>query len=167
MNRNEFVRLYVKHESMLKAYIFGMVRDVNETEEILSDTAVLIFEKQDDFDATRDFGPWARGIAKNKAYEHWRRQGKRERLLSEEAMRAVENEYTERGEGWWRTYQEALRRCMEKMGQGSLAVVKAFYWKNRPIPEISADRGQSAEALRMRLSRIRKALKKCIQASTG
>ena len=79
-----FVRV-LEHRTMLKAYLFAIVRDPFLAEDALSDTMLAIARSWDRYDARQPFAPWARGVARRVALTNLRQAG-REFLQLDDAV---------------------------------------------------------------------------------
>src|SRR5690606_3269633 len=64
---DEFIRLLSQHQSQLFGYIFCMVRSLPDTEDVFQQTAVVLWNKFDDFTPGTSFVAWAKCVARNNA----------------------------------------------------------------------------------------------------
>jgi RNA polymerase sigma-70 factor (ECF subfamily) len=68
-----FLRQFMAEERALLRFIMRYVPAVADARDVLQETLVTLWAKRSDFDATREFLPWACGIARHKVREFWRR----------------------------------------------------------------------------------------------
>ena len=68
--REEFVRLFQRHERGLYRYILSLVLNVAAAEEISQNTGLQLWEEFGRFDLNTDFGAWARTIAYYQVLKH-------------------------------------------------------------------------------------------------
>ena len=61
--REEFVRLFQRHERSIYGYILSHVPNISAADDICQNTNLLLWKAFGQFDSTRDFGVWARTIA--------------------------------------------------------------------------------------------------------
>jgi RNA polymerase sigma-70 factor, ECF subfamily len=81
----EFVRLLTSHQRDIYLYVRSLVLDPNEVEDIVQNTNLVLWEKRDQFDKSREFRPWAFQIARYKVLEH-RAQRKRKCVCFSDAL---------------------------------------------------------------------------------
>src|SRR5664280_323832 len=79
LRREEFVRLFQRHERGLYGYILSLVPNVTEADEVSQDTNLLLWKEFNRSDSIRDFGAWARTIAYYQVLAY-RKTANRERL---------------------------------------------------------------------------------------
>ena len=72
----------MQHEGEIRAFIGSMLRDRTLCDDTFQEVALTLWEQADRYEASRPFGPWARGIAANKVLERRRLR----RALTEEEL---------------------------------------------------------------------------------
>ena len=75
-NREQFLSLFLAHESDIRAFIGSIVLDRHMRQDIFQDVAMILWQKFEEYDSARPFGAWARAIAAHKILQH-RHQNKR------------------------------------------------------------------------------------------
>jgi DNA-directed RNA polymerase specialized sigma24 family protein len=60
-----FMRLLLANEREIMRYVCALVPSPNDAEEIVQQTAILLWEKFDQYDQSRPFTPWACRFALN------------------------------------------------------------------------------------------------------
>ena len=69
-----FETLVREHAGMLTVYLRSALGDVSDVDDLFQETMVVAWRRLDDFDHTRPFGPWLRGIAKKLLQAHQRKR---------------------------------------------------------------------------------------------
>lgn len=82
-NREAFTQLYTCHLNNLFRYIFLFTRSKEETEEILQEIFLKIWETRDRLPEVKSFSHYLYGIAKNRVLDHVRHLQVRHRVLAE------------------------------------------------------------------------------------
>jgi len=72
-----FETLVREHADMLTIYLTSALGDVPDVDDLFQETMVVAWRRLDDFDHTRPFGAWLRGIARNLLLAHRREQSRR------------------------------------------------------------------------------------------
>jgi len=62
-DRDTIFRLLLEHEAELRAFIGSMLRDRGLADDVFQEVALALWRQADRYDASRPFGPSARGIA--------------------------------------------------------------------------------------------------------
>ncbi len=154
------------HRSMLKAYIFAIVRDLHLAEDTLSDVTVAISRAWPKFDHAMPFGPWARGVARRVALANLRKWNRPVVTLDDDMLDALGVELSELGdEGDQEEAKQQLQKCLKKLPQRSRDLVQWRYYDETPYDEISTRTGRTMSALYMAFSRIHEALGRCLRTA--
>ncbi len=85
-----FLRQFMAGERAMLRFILRYVPAVNNAREVLQETLVTLWAKRAEFDATREFLPWACGIARFKVREFWRAQPRREAFAQGDLMALID-----------------------------------------------------------------------------
>lgn len=157
-----FAELVREHQAGLRAFIRSLGVEAVWVDDIAQEAFVLAYRKQGEFDAGKDFGRWLRGLARHLAANERRKSGRRARLLDiylcEVLAGGEEDEVPDDQPGML----EAMRACMEKLPERSRTLLRERYEGARSAAELGEMFGQSQEAIRQALYRIRQAVKECV-----
>ena len=152
------------HHTMLRAYIFAIVRDPHLAEDTLSDTTLAIVHAWQRFDPSQPFAPWARGVARRVALANLRKARREGFGLDEDVMEAVgaylDSLGSEADHGKRRL---ALQRCVEQLPEHSRELVQWRYFDEVSYEEIAQRTGRNIAALYKAFSRIQEALAGCVK----
>ena len=123
------------------------------------------FCEREEYDSSREFGPWARRIAYFQTLAHLKRRTRsRESQFSDEMLEQLAVE-TERRSDALEDRLQALRSCLEKLPEKDRDLVKARYATGASVKAMAGDIGRSADAVSMHLYRLRQKLAGCIAQS--
>lgn len=62
-DHRDFLKAFLQEERLLRAFLFGATGNPSASEDILQTIATTLWEKWDQYDASRPFRPWALGMA--------------------------------------------------------------------------------------------------------
>ena len=160
-SRKRLVALVTRHQRQIFAYIYTLVPDRHDAEDLLQETNVVICEKFDEFTPETDFVAWACQIA------WWRIRYARQKfarskvVFDDEVLAAVarttatlREELDER--------HEALAVCLQKLPLRDRELVLTRYEPGRGVAEAAARSGRSRDAAYKALNRLRKLLHDCV-----
>jgi hypothetical protein len=88
-DRDTIFRLLMQHEGEIRAFVGSMLRDRGLCDDVFQEVALTLWEQGDCYEASRPFGPWARGIAANKVLERRRGDQRFPLAFSPETIEAV------------------------------------------------------------------------------
>ncbi len=157
-----FLELFLAHQDDIRAVLGGLVRDRNACEDVFQDVSLTLWRTFDRYDPRRPFGAWARGIAVRKAFQYFDRVRRQGPTLAPEAAEAVLEVFNEiRDESVER--RQALRICIEKLPGRSRRLLRLRYDEELKLKEVAARMSRKLDAVHKALSRIRDALRRCVE----
>jgi RNA polymerase sigma-70 factor (ECF subfamily) len=139
-------------------------------DDIFQDTVLVAWRRLGDYDRTRPFGPWLRGIARMIALEYAGKRA-RMRIADPAAMDAIEHDFAAfdhfRGTGAeaamsFRERLAALDECLAKLPAMYANAVQSAYRDSHTLAQIAASCGESEETIKKRLQRARAMLESCL-----
>ena len=147
----------------LLAFDQSLVKNHTAAEDIVQDALVTAYNKIEQFDQSKCFAAWVRGIIKLKYFE-WLRKNKDVQLEDQllEYLEATHNEWDEAENG--RAVVSYLTQCMKKLPDALLRATEMFYMKNMSGKAVAERLDTSEDTIRKRLQRARIQLGSCIRA---
>lgn len=147
----------------LREYIAGLLGGLDGADDLVQETNLFLWSKREDFVPGTNFRAWAMRVAWFKVMAERRdraRQGKvvfSEPMLEQLAARAVERlpESDAR--------LGALRHCLEKTRPQDRRILEWKYGRSASLTELAASTGCAAAALHKTISRLRIALRHCVE----
>jgi RNA polymerase sigma-70 factor (ECF subfamily) len=162
MTRNgEFIRLFIPIQGDLLAYILSMGVAPADAEDVLQDSASIMFSKIDRFEKDTNFRAWAYAIVRNEILRYFSKAKKRPLSLTDEAYEDIEGLATDESEVPGITLR-ALIMCLEALGDRSREMIMMRYRDNMQVKGIADELGRPANSVYVTLSRIRRKLQECI-----
>jgi RNA polymerase sigma-70 factor, ECF subfamily len=157
----QFVRLLKKHERRLNAYVFSLVHNWVDTEDILQDVAVDLWRRFGDYDPSGDFGAWACTVAYYQVLTYRKRKTRQRLHLSEESDRLLSVEIAAVASET-SGYQDTLAGCLEKLSESERSFLRAYY-SGTPIAVLEQQLVRKAASLYKDLSNLRRGLRACVE----
>jgi len=164
MNRDrqkEFAQQFVRFQRSVYGYIVTLLPDWDDAEEVFQRTAVILWEKWDQFDPSRSFVSWACGVARNEVRNFLRQKQRGGVYLSDELMDQVAQERL-KSERMLERRRRLLAECLERLQARHRRLIERCYLGEDPIKRIAQKLRLTPSALYMRLHRIRTILLECI-----
>ena len=158
-----FVRELARHERWLATYVYSLVANSFDAEDVLQEVKLTLWRHFAQFEAGTNFRAWARTVALHQIL-NFRRSRKRHAgsVLEEKFVEAVALEL-DRQAGSLEQQSDLLARCLQKLPAEQRNLVVWRYFEDCSVAEIAARSHRSAEAVYRSLSRIRDALAECVR----
>jgi RNA polymerase sigma-70 factor, ECF subfamily len=148
------------HLALLR-YVLALLPDRQLAEDVVQETARILWRKFDQYDAARPFLPWARQIAHFEVLKARRRLAVVDRHFSDELVEKLAAEQPLEEPALERR-RDALAGCLEKLDPGTRSLLASRYQRERTLREFAVEQGRSANALYLTLRRARQALLECV-----
>ncbi len=156
------VRLLTLHHNALYRYIYALLGDADQSNDVLQETSVALFEKADQFDESRPFLPWAYKFA----YLHvlkWRaKQTSQTHTLDDDVLELVAKN-RESNDSTLQRQSRHLLECMRLLEAKDQKAIQYRYVEAIPPDQAALILGFSRRTLYRELERIRRVLMNCIE----
>ncbi|MEM7600349.1 MAG: sigma-70 family RNA polymerase sigma factor [Verrucomicrobiota bacterium] len=161
-----FTQLWTEAQPSVSHYIHSLVRDPAAAKDVLQATALVLLRKFGEFDLSRDFLPWALGVAKFEVLAH-RRDHAREVVSFDSDL--LDQLTTSWAEVATEISDEAaaLQGCVGKLPDRAKRIIRMRYVDELNSKEIAAQLGRKPGNVRVMLQRIREQLRNCVEMEMG
>lgn len=161
-----FEILMRENASMLLTYIRSIAGSENAIDDIFQETMITAWKKLEDFDRSRAFGPWLRGIAKNHALNYFRKS-KRDMLMCNDAiLDYIEQQFNHidtHDADSWRDRAKALYQCIDDLPEIYRHTIYLRYLEELNTAEAKKYLDIPKETFKKRLQRAKKSLLSCLR----
>jgi RNA polymerase sigma-70 factor (ECF subfamily) len=157
----QFFRYYNGAQKRIYAYLLMMVHNHNDAEDLLQETASILWEQYEQYNPRQSFAAWAIGIARNKALDFLKQKRSTRPMFSdtfyEEMSHLAETESQQMEQRL-----AALRTCLKRLSPDNQQLIRLRFEEGISIKKLSQNLPCSPEALYKKISRIYSALYQCI-----
>ncbi|MEX2581356.1 MAG: sigma-70 family RNA polymerase sigma factor [Verrucomicrobiales bacterium] len=157
-----YLELLNAHGKSLAAYVYTLVVDRNDAEDILQACRLTMWKKFGDFEPGTNFLAWARKIALHQILNYRRSEKRNPVYSSDPAFIESVAEEIDRQSDSLAARSEALRFCLRRLPKNQRHTVLLRYYEDCGIAEIARQTNRTEGAVYRLLSRIRGALNECI-----
>jgi len=147
-------------------FIATLIHTRQDRDDVFQEVALVLWEKFDQYDPSRSFVAWARGIAVNKMLQRRDKQGRLPAPIPPESVVAILNAF-ERQDEQAGPESEALEICIEKLPARSRKMLELRYGESLAVSEIAQQVNATTAAVFKILSRLRGSLLECIERQLG
>ena len=141
------------------------LRDRAATEDLVQQVFLAAYTKLDQYDPGRDFGAWIRTIARNQVRNELRRSARETRWLGRYREHLAQRlERSDAADAAEQELRDRLARCREELSPPAREALSLRYEQSQGFDEIATTLGRTVAATRQLLSRVRAALRRCLEA---
>jgi RNA polymerase sigma-70 factor (ECF subfamily) len=160
---NLFSELIARHHSQLYAYIFAVVKNRDDAEDLFQSVCLVLWRKFASFTPDSSFFAWARQTAKLVLCSFLRHKKNMSQSASEELLDALaETVSGTQGDGVERSLA-ALRHCRTKLSEGDERLLQLRYDEDLGVGEIADRLQRLTPNVSRSLNRIRHWLSECVR----
>ncbi len=166
---HQWFMVQVKREQQrLRAWVRSLGVRADWVDDLAQDTFVVAAGKLGEFDRSKDFGAWLRGIARHLVINERRKESRRTRLLSEQ-MTAMLAEHAEDSAASPaitaddNERREALRHCLDQLSEDGRQLIQERYFEDLSATVIAQRSRRNSNEIRQALLRMRRNLLQCMQ----
>ena len=160
-SRKRLMVLMTKHQRQIFSYIYTLVPNRSDAEDLLQETSLVICEKFNDFEDGTDFVAWACQIA------YWRVRYSRQKfarskvVFDQEIVDIVAQTAGEMADEL-NDRHEALALCLQKLHTRDRELLLARYEPGGGVEEAARRSGRTVKTAYKALTRLRKLLLDCV-----
>jgi len=158
-----FVRDLTENARRIYAYIFSLVPNWADADEIFQEASATIWEKYDEYQPDTGFREWAFRIAYFKVLQHRKAQAKNVLRFSDQFIEAVDGDTQAGGDLWVRRHR-LLGECYEELRPQDRELIDFRYEPDATTKSIALRVGRSVDAVYKSLNRIHGQLLDCIES---
>ena len=162
MDYRRFLQHFLANERFLTGYLLAATGNFHDSEDLLQEVSVALWESFDRYDERRPFQAWALGVARHKVLDYKSRQGRKGSTLSMDVLdrigQAAMEEAPELGER-----RPRLQRCLEELPEHLRGMIDLRYRDGLGLEELAGRLKRSVAAVQMAFVRIRRSLRDCVE----
>ena len=160
--QQRFLSLFLRSEREVFRYVAALVPNVADAEDIVQQTALVLWEKFDAYDPGLPFTPWACRFALNKARQ-WVERRQRWQALLEGGLAEELAQRREELRPELEVRLKHLEGCLNKLPDEQRSLVEGYYFRRDTIEKLAAASCRTVAATYKTLQRVRQALQHCIE----
>ncbi|MCE9610929.1 MAG: sigma-70 family RNA polymerase sigma factor [Chthoniobacter sp.] len=157
----QLMLLMTQHQRRIFGYIYTLVPDRHDAQDILQETSVVICEKFDQFRSGTDFAAWACQIAYWEVRRARQKFARSKVVFNQEVVDAIAETAAELLPEM-NARHEALAKCLAKLHPRDRELLLTRYEPGSGVEEAAQRSGRSLVAAYKALGRLRKLLLDCV-----
>lgn len=160
-DQGRFLRLWTISQPMVASYVHALILDHTAAQDVLQETALVIFRRFAEYDESRPFVSWALGIAKYQVLGQRRDLMRCPVVFDDEVLAGFTENWAD-ATSIQVDVSELLRPCLEKLASHARRLVQMRYFDDLNASEIANRLGMASAAVRVALQRVREQLRTCV-----
>ena len=160
--QQRFLSLFLRSEREVFRYVAALVPNVADAEDIVQQTALVLWEKFAAYDPGQPFTPWACRFALNKTRQ-WIERKQRWQALLENGLAEELAQRREELRPEFDLRLGHLEKCLGKLPVDQLSLVEGYYYRRDGMEKLAMNSGRTVAATYKMLQRVRLALQACIE----
>lgn len=161
-----FLRLFLENERRLYGYIFTLLPNRTDADDVLQEASMVMWEKFDDKHPPDDFAAWGCRIGYFKVLD-FLKKSRRSRVCFSQPMldRLVETLTEQSSSLQLDERRDALADCIEKLKDKDRDLLTRRLSQGATTQTTAAELGRSVDAVYKALAKIRQGLFDCVQSA--
>lgn len=155
------VSLLMRHERQLFAYIYTLVPNRHDAEDILQETSLTIYDKFHEFQQGTDFLSWAMRIAWWKVRAARQKYARSKVLFNDEVLQLISETSIQMSQEI-SPMQHALTHCLGKLNERDRQFILTRYERDSGVERAAKSSGRSMQAAYKALMRLKQLLHDCV-----
>jgi RNA polymerase sigma-70 factor (ECF subfamily) len=157
----QFFQLFMAHQNRVYAYILVFVPHGPDADDIMQETATVMWEKFDTFTIGTDFARWAKRIAYHKILDHRKKKGRSQVIFNDDLLELLAEE-AEAVLDQTDLRLEALKFCLRRLSNKDRSLVRLHYEDGLAIKGMAERANRSVQGLYKVMVRIHNRLRDCV-----
>jgi RNA polymerase sigma-70 factor (ECF subfamily) len=162
----EFMKRFIGAEPKLRSFALACGLPVGRVDDLVQQSALVLWRRFEEYDSKRPFLPWALGVARNLIHEITREGVRSRRPLAPHVVERLA-ESCARMEEEIDLRRNALRGCLEKLPPHLRELLDLRYGSGLSLGEMGTRLKRGISAVNMALHRARHLLLNCVQRAVS
>jgi RNA polymerase sigma-70 factor (ECF subfamily) len=161
-----FEILVRENADSLTAFLRASVRDEIFADDLFQETMLVAWRKISEYDRSRPFGAWLRGIARRHILAHYRKSGQENIPCNEETLEYLDRRMAQVDRQNGDTLDEkiaALKDCVQRLDPIYRDPIEFHYHEHQTTEWIAKRLATTRDAVQKRLQRARILLAECLE----
>ena len=160
-NYEKFAILLTRHEPDLRRYVYSLLGNRAEADDVMQETSLALWRKFGEYDAEQPFIRWAMRFAYWEVKRHRKSETRRKQRFSDETLQLLAEEYAE-DQSLLSAQRRILGGCMKKLPEDDRSLLELRYSARMTVPQICDQTEHEAKRLYRTFDRIRDSLMACV-----
>jgi RNA polymerase sigma-70 factor (ECF subfamily) len=161
-NYKQFIKLYLANERRIYGYVRALIANWSDINDIIQETASVMWSKFGEFQEGTNFSAWALKIAHFQVLNYYKSRQKNKIYFSEQAIELLSDQITSKEENADERLN-ILKQCLQKLQAGERDLIQMRYEPGATTKSVSQKIGKEAHVLYKLFDKIHIKLLFCIR----
>lgn len=165
---DEFSSIVREYQAGLRSYVRRLGIAADSVDDMAQEVFLVAYRCWSSFDQERDVGRWLNGIARNLVANELRKGRRKARViytpLTDRLLKVMEEERLQSHDQTAGRLIQAMNECLKRLPRLSRELLYHRYADQKNATQLSEQHHVSPVAMRLKLMRIRAAVKGCVEA---
>lgn len=158
--RRVFLQLFMNSQKSIYAYILSMVHNKSDAEDLAQETALLMWDKFDEFEQGTSFTAWGIKIARYRVLSYYKSK-KEIKRFDNDLLNEISERFQHKADEV-KLRLDALEQCLEKLSKRDRELIRIHYEMGFKITQLKNIIGGSIHVLYRTMARIHDLLHRCV-----
>jgi RNA polymerase sigma-70 factor (ECF subfamily) len=158
----DFLRLFVRHQQEIYAYILILVAHEHDADDLFQDGMTVMWQKFDQFKPGTNFAAWGVQILHYLVLDYRRKVARNKRVLMEDAVFEALTEHLPAIQDETALRIEALRKCLAGLDDRAKRIIEMRFERNVSIEDMGVHLKRSPRQVFRILGQISSVLLRCM-----
>ncbi len=159
----EFLKLFVRHQQEIYAYILTLVPHVHDADDLFQDGMIVMWQKFDQFQPGTNFAAWGVQIMRFQILDYRRNLARNKQILMEDSLFEVLIDHMPTIQDEAAARIEALHKCLALLDDRAKRLIKMRYERNISVEKIALYLKLSRRHVYHVLGQINNVLLRCMR----
>ncbi|MCE5185231.1 MAG: sigma-70 family RNA polymerase sigma factor [Planctomycetaceae bacterium] len=157
-----FIKLYLANERRIYGYVRALIPSWNDVDDIIQESASVMWSKFDQFEKGTNFSAWALKIAHNQVLNYCKVRKKNRLYFNESTLESIAHKSQTDVQNTDERLS-ILRKCLQKLQAAELSLIQMRYEPGGSIKNVSQQTGKNPHVLYRQFNKIHAKLLMCIR----
>ena len=160
-----FLRQFLHHRNQIYTFLFALVGNPSDTEDIFQEVSTIMWRRFDQFEAGTNFLAWSRQIGRNVVMDYRRKRKRRQMVPLDDGIVDLLSQRFELIQDQVEDRKQSLKICLTKLNQENRHLIQMVYEQEIPIKSIANQMNLSVQRIYQKLGAVHGALLHCVERS--
>ena len=161
LRNEEFFKVFMANQNKIYTFILMLVPNSVDADDIMQESAAIMWKKFDNFQPGTDFAAWGIHIARYRAFDFIRKNHTGRLTFSTETVQAI-SDYIEQTAITDDPRLDVLKSCLKKLPENERNLINMRYARAMTVKSIAERIGRSVHGLYKSMARIHNVLLDCV-----
>jgi RNA polymerase sigma-70 factor (ECF subfamily) len=161
-SQERFLALFLASEQELFRYVAAITPSLEDAREVVQQTAVVLWQKFDQYDLSQPFTPLACRFALNITKQWLARKKRWQSILADDVAETIAKRRIELMPAM-DSRLRFLDGCLEKLSTDQRRIIEGYYFRQLGVDGVAKESHRTVDAVYKAMQRIRRLLQDCIE----